>query len=181
MKLGEGLKILAMSGEKSILSGGLDGQSDLQGCRAAGIELAGSKNRKNSKKKQQNGASCVPQIHFENHYFLIFSFFLLFFSSPRESVAQSTYRRNAGRLAGLPRLTARSPASRVEYTGHTAEKQNRCIGISTPNGPPYGMRFDQYIASGTGTVQAKECIRKISINGIYGVWTVSVVSLLILF
>ena len=31
LKLGERPKILAMSGEKSILSGGLDGQSDLQG------------------------------------------------------------------------------------------------------------------------------------------------------
>ena len=44
LKLGEGSKILAMSGGKSILSGGLDGQSELQGCRV--LSWLGEKSEK---------------------------------------------------------------------------------------------------------------------------------------
>jgi len=75
--------------------------------------LSWVKNRKNSKKINK------MQLHVYRKS-IIFSFFssLFFFPRrPRESVAQSTCQRNAGRLAGLPRLRARSPAARVEYAG----------------------------------------------------------------
>ena len=117
LQLGEGPKILARSGEKSILSGGLDGQSDLP-------VLSWVKNRKNSKKI--NKFLEIMQLHvYRKSITIFFSVFLLCFSSPaavRERVAQqSTCRRNAGRLAGLLRLRARSPAWSTN-TGHTAEK-----------------------------------------------------------
>ena len=64
LKLGERPKILAMSGEKSILSGGLDGQSDL--CRV----LRWVKNRKNSKKI--NKMQLRVPIYFSSHYFIFF-------------------------------------------------------------------------------------------------------------
>ena len=118
------------------------------------------KNRKNSKKINK------MQLHVYRKS-IIFSFFFLFFSSPGPRVAQSTCQRKTAVglvSSGLPRL--RAPMRGLARWS---------IGIST-HGPHTGCNS---ISIASGAVQPKECIRKISINRIYGVWTVSVASLLI--